>query len=165
MNEYVILVDPNDKELGVCEKIESHTLGLRHRAFSVILTQGEKILLQRRSAHKYHSAGLWANAACGHPRPDESLSSAAHRRLSEEMGITCPLVWKTSTHYRTELGDNMVENEIVHLFFGQYRGPITPDPDEVSDWAWYDLRKLRRKINSSHRYTFWLQEYFRKALV
>jgi isopentenyl-diphosphate delta-isomerase len=165
MKEYVVLVDENDIEVGVCEKIESHRLGLRHRAFSVILMQGEKVLLQRRSDEKYHSAGLWANAACGHPRPDEDMSLAAHRRLAEEMGITCPLTWKATTQYTAEVGTNMIENEIVHLYFGEYNGPVTPDPAEASDWMWYDRRTLCSEIEDSHRYAYWLKDYFRKQLI
>ncbi len=116
MEEYVVLVDAHDRQIGVGEKMASHREGLRHRAFSVILLNGSNILLQRRSRKKYHSAGLWANAACGHPRPDESLPAAAHRRLAEEMGIRCDLTWRAVTHYEANVGKEMIENEIVHLF-------------------------------------------------
>ena len=54
--EYVILVDQNDQEVGQMEKMEAHRLGLLHRAFSILLfnSKGE-LLLQQRAAHKYHS--------------------------------------------------------------------------------------------------------------
>jgi isopentenyl-diphosphate delta-isomerase len=35
-DEYVILVDEQDKEIGQLEKMEAHRLGLLHRAFSII---------------------------------------------------------------------------------------------------------------------------------
>ena len=165
MDEYVVLVDSNDTEIGVCEKIESHRLGLRHRAFSVILRCGTKILLQQRSYRKYHSPGLWANAACGHPRPNETLSNAAHRRLDEEMGIQCDLTWHAVTHYSANVGRNMIENEIVHLFFGEYDGPVQPDPDEAASWGWYDIQNIRRNIGVDKQYTYWLKDYFRKQLI
>jgi isopentenyl-diphosphate delta-isomerase len=55
----VILVDENDKKIGLCEKIEAHKKGLLHRAFSVFSfnSKGE-LLLQRRALEKYHSGGL-----------------------------------------------------------------------------------------------------------
>ena len=34
---HVILVDENDQEIGTCEKLKAHELGLRHRAFSIVL--------------------------------------------------------------------------------------------------------------------------------
>ena len=59
--EHVILVDPTDEEIGSAEKLEAHQRGVLHRAFSVFVfsNQGE-LLLQRRAAGKYHSAGLWS---------------------------------------------------------------------------------------------------------
>jgi len=165
VDEYVVLVDDQDRQIGIREKIESHRQGLRHRAFSVILMDGPNILLQRRSGHKYHSAGLWANAACGHPRPDENLPSAAHRRLNEEMGIQCDLTWKAVTHYQADVGKEMTENEIVHLFFGNYTGPAYPNPDEADDWGWFRLDSIREHIESASCYSYWLKEYFRQRLI
>ena len=88
--EEVILVDRNDCPTGTLEKLAAHRRGALHRAFSVFVynARGE-LLLQRRSAHKYHTAGLWTNTCDGHPRPGESVIDAAERRLWEEMGIRC----------------------------------------------------------------------------
>ncbi|UKL12802.1 isopentenyl-diphosphate Delta-isomerase [Pseudomonas savastanoi] len=72
----------------MAEKIEAHQSGLLHRAISVFLFDKDgRLLLQRRSASKYHAAGLWANSCCGHPRPGELPIDAAVRRLQEELGI------------------------------------------------------------------------------
>jgi len=88
----VILVDSEDNVLGSMEKMEAHQKGVLHRAFSVLLfnSKGEA-LLQKRSATKYHSAGLWTNTCCSHPKPNEPLEAAIHRRLKEEMGIQIQL--------------------------------------------------------------------------
>ncbi|MEY3405494.1 MAG: hypothetical protein RL161_924, partial [Bacteroidota bacterium] len=59
---HVLLVDRYDQPVGTMEKMEAHRLGLLHRAVSVFLfnSRGE-LMLQRRAATKYHSAGLWTN--------------------------------------------------------------------------------------------------------
>ncbi|WP_298412727.1 isopentenyl-diphosphate delta-isomerase, partial [Hydrotalea sp.] len=90
--EDVILVDINDEPLGLMEKMEAHQKGLLHRAFSVFIfnTKGE-LLLQQRAMQKYHSAGLWTNTCCSHPRYDETVIEAGERRLREEMGFSTPL--------------------------------------------------------------------------
>ena len=69
--EQVILVNLDDEQIGVMEKMEAHQLGLLHRAFSVFLfNDNGEMLLQRRALSKYHSGGLWTNACCSHPRPN-----------------------------------------------------------------------------------------------
>jgi len=163
--EYVILVDENDAEVGRAEKMDAHRRGLLHRAFSVILLREDRILLHRRALGKYHSGGLWSNACCGHPRPGETVEAAARRRLFEEMGIDCALEWRARTHYSCALDGGMSENEIVHLLFGDYDGPVDPDPAEVMDWAWRDLETVRAEAGASPDYTYWIKTYVARGLV
>src|ERR1044072_4321651 len=86
--EELILVDAFDRELGVGEKMQVHRAGALHRAFSVFVFDGRgHLLMQKRAADKYHSAGLWSNTACGPPRPGEATREAARRRLHEGMGL------------------------------------------------------------------------------
>jgi len=49
MEEYVVLVDNQDNELGLMKKMEAHEEGVLHRAFSVFVfnSKGE-ILLQKK---------------------------------------------------------------------------------------------------------------------
>lgn len=163
--EQVILVDGNDAEIGVAEKHEAHRRNLLHRAFSVILRRGEDMLLQRRNPAKYHSGGLWANACCGHPRPGEAVAAAAERRLFEEMGVRCPLRWSSVTHYQCGLDGGMSENEIVHLFLGDYDGPIAPDPAEVAEWKWVNFARFCAEAPASPDVVYWLRDYIRKGLL
>jgi isopentenyl-diphosphate delta-isomerase len=102
--EEVILVDEDDRPLGVAPKLAAHRQGQLHRALSVQLQDRHgRLLLQKRHIGKYHSGGLWTNTCCGHPRPSETAIDAAHRRLKEEMGISCPLLPLFSARYRAEL--------------------------------------------------------------
>ena len=85
---YVVLVNNKGEEIGKEEKLRAHQLGELHLAFSVfIFNKKGELLLQRRSLEKYHSAGLWSNTCCSHPRPGFDIKEEAVRRLKEEMGI------------------------------------------------------------------------------
>lgn len=162
MMEHVILVDRHDNELGVEEKLTAHRTGRLHRAFSVlVLNDAGAMLLQRRADGKYHSAGLWSNTCCSHPRPGEGTAEAARRRLREEMGFECDLEPVHDFIYRAEVGGGLVEHEYDHVFLGRWNGEPRPDPDEVGDWRWVPLPALRREVarQPSH-FTYW----FRVAL-
>ena len=49
MNDLLILVDENDNEIGLMEKLSVHESGSLHRAFSVFVfnSKGELLLQQR----------------------------------------------------------------------------------------------------------------------
>lgn len=159
--EQVVLVDADDRPLGRAGKLAAHRKNLRHRAISVLVFDpAGRMLLQRRSAVKYHSPGLWSNACCTHPRPGEEPAVAAGRRLREEMGIALPLGFAGLFAYEAPVGPGLWENEVVHVFTGVYDGEVSPDPDEVQDFDWREVAVLRGDI-AAHpsRYTPWLRLY------
>jgi isopentenyl-diphosphate delta-isomerase len=144
MRDYVIVVDASDQELGHEEKMQAHRAPVRHRAFSVfVLNDRGAMLLQRRAAGKYHSAGLWSNACCGHPRPGEAVLDAAGRRLREEMGIECALIPAGTVSYSIDVGGGLREDEFNHVLAGLFTGDAQPDPAEVSEWRWMTPAALR----------------------
>ncbi|HLL76915.1 MAG TPA: isopentenyl-diphosphate Delta-isomerase [Pyrinomonadaceae bacterium] len=157
--EEVILVDERDRELGSAGKLRAHVEGALHRAFSVfVFDERGRLLLQKRAAGKYHSAGLWSNTACGHPRPGEGTAAAARRRLREEMNFDCELREEFSFLYRAELGGGLVEHEYDHVFAGTFAGLPSPDPAEVEDWEWVAVEELRRNVGREPaRYSRWLR--------
>ena len=156
--EQLILVDESDRELGVGEKLEVHRAGALHRAFSVFVFDGRgRLLLQKRAAEKYHSAGLWSNTACGHPRPGEATRDAARRRLREEMGIDCELRRAFGFLYRAEFDNRLVEHEYDHVFVGRFDGVPAPDASEVEAWRWLSVRQLRWELKGRpEEYSYWL---------
>ena len=162
--EQVILVDADDREIGQAEKLLAHRLGHRHRAISVCVFDEEgRMLLQRRAKGKYHSAELWTNTCCTHPRPGETVLNAARRRLHEELGVVCELHWSLRTHYRARVGSGLIEDEVVHLFVGRYAGPVSPDPQEVAEYAWRTREDIRVDIEASpESYTYWFRDYIRR---
>src|SRR5215510_11916680 len=122
--EYVVLVNKSGKKVGFAEKMEAHRKGLLHRAFSVFLfNEKGEMLLQKRAATKYHFAGKWSNACCSHPRPGEKISTAAKRRLLEELGIECTLINHGHILYEaTDQKSGLTEHEYDYVFIGRYDG-------------------------------------------
>ena len=159
MDEQLIYVDEQDRELGSGGKMLAHQEGLLHRAFSVfVFDAAGRLLLQKRAASKYHSGGLWSNTACGHPRPGEETGAAARRRLREEMGLDCELSEAFAFRYRAEFDNGLVEHEYDHVFFGRHEGDPAPDPSEVEDWRWASPDELSRDLQANpQHYTYWLR--------
>lgn len=154
----VILVDEQDNSLGSMEKLSAHKQGLLHRAFSVfVLNDKDELLIQQRACGKYHSAGMWSNTCCSHPRPGEGNEDAAHRRLKEEMGFDCPLKSIFTLLYKADVGNGLIENEYDHIFLGTYSGDVHPNPDEVQAYQYISLDKLQVWMTSEpESFTPWL---------
>jgi isopentenyl-diphosphate delta-isomerase len=164
MIEYVLLVDEQDNEIGIMEKLLAHQEAVLHRAISVFIFNDKgELLLQQRAEEKYHSPLLWANTCCSHPRPGEVLKEAAHRRLMEEMKMACNLTHQFSFTYKAVLADGLTEHELDHVFFGISNDLPVPDPAEVSDWKYMGLEAIKTDIaRNPDRYTTWLKLMFDK---
>jgi len=159
--EYVILVDEQDRQVGIENKIEAHRQGLLHRAFSVLIYSSDgKMLIQQRAMSKYHGKGEWANAACGHPRPGERICAAARRRLNEEMGIDVPTLHERLTYvYRAPMKEGLVEHEFLHVLVGECNAAPAPDPAEVMNYAWMYPEAINAEIVSNPgKYAYWFRE-------
>ncbi len=158
--DLVILVDRRDRKLGTEEKMKAHsaTSGRLHRAFSVFVFDDKgRTMLQQRSMIKYHSKGKWSNSCCSHPRPGEKIITAAHRRLSEEMGFDCKMREEFDFPYEADVGNGLREREYDHIVFGYYKGDPKPDKKEVKSWRWISLDDLEREIREhNERFTPWL---------
>jgi isopentenyl-diphosphate delta-isomerase len=157
--EQVVLINANDEEVGTMEKLQAHREGLLHRAFSVlILNDAGEMLIHQRALGKYHSAGAWSNACCGHPRPGETTQAAAERRLQEEMGFTVPLKKLYHFTYKTDLGNGLSEHEFDHVFLGVYNNAPLPNPTEVADWRYVSIDRLLQELNMKpEQFSFWFR--------
>lgn len=162
MDEHVILVDAGDRVIGTAEKMEAHRCGALHRAISIFVFDAhDRLLLQRRARSKYHSGGLWSNTCCSHPRPEEDVLAAGHRRLLEEMGFACELSEAFSFRYRVEFPDGLIENEYDHVLFGRHDGIPVPHPDEADDWKWMAMDELGADVRlRPSSYSFWFAACF-----
>ncbi len=167
MEEFVVLVNEKDEKLGRMEKQQAHVAGLLHRAFSVFVfnSKGE-LLLQQRAESKYHSPLLWTNTCCSHPREDEPYLEAAHRRLKEEMGFDCELEEKFHFIYKAQLGENLFEHELDHVFTGLYDGEFQINREEVQDFQWISMEELMNDMKSNpEKYTIWFRIIFDEYLA
>ncbi len=158
----VILVDEKDQPCGLMEKMEAHQKGVLHRAFSVFIfnKQGE-MLLQQRATEKYHSGGLWTNACCSHPLPGESTSSAATRRLKEEMGFETSLEKIFDFLYKASFDNGLTEHEFDHVYAGQYEGDINFDTSEVKDVCFKSMKEIKEDMERQpEKFTTWFRIAF-----
>ncbi|KAJ8313539.1 hypothetical protein KUTeg_008100 [Tegillarca granosa] len=118
MEENIILVNDNDRNIGSATKKECHLLeninkGMLHRAFSVFLfNTDEQLLLQQRSDAKITYPGHFTNTCCSHPLCTEKeieelgqigIKRAAQRRLNQELGIPVSQTPLEKFHYLTRI--------------------------------------------------------------
>ena len=152
-----------DGELQPVEKLDAHLRGLRHKAVSVFVMAGGRLLIQRRALGKYHTPGLWANTCCTHPEWDEDDAVCALRRLEEELGITGVHVQhRGQVEYRADVGGGLIEHELVEVFVVDAAAdlPVHANPDEVMDTRWVTLDDLRVDIAATPEiFTPWLRIY------
>jgi isopentenyl-diphosphate Delta-isomerase len=162
----VVLVNERDESIGTMEKMAAHKQGKLHRAFSVFIfnSKGE-MLLQRRAVNKYHSGGLWTNACCSHPLPGEDILKAASRRLKEEMGFTTRLEKIFDFTYKAAFLNGLTEHEYDHVFAGFYDDDISPDSEEVSEYAFRSFEEIRTALSlHPDHFTAWFHLAFPMVL-
>ncbi|MBT4541171.1 isopentenyl-diphosphate Delta-isomerase [Candidatus Woesearchaeota archaeon] len=167
--EQVILVDEQDNQIGVMEKLEAHKEAKLHRAVSVVIINSRnEMLIHKRASTKYHCPGLWTNACCTHPKPNEDTKDSAARRLKEEMGIDCEkenieLNEAFTFIYKKEFNNGLTEWEYDHTFVGKVGNnfnneSINPNPEEVEDYKWINMDELKQDIsNNPGMYTYWFK--------
>jgi len=155
----IIYVDEHDREVGTGEKLLTHQKGILHRAISVFIfnSKGE-LMLQKRSKTKYHSAGLWSNTCCSHPRPGEDAETAARRRLQEEMGFTCPVREVHHLLYRATFDNGLTEYEYDHMFVGTSDATPVLNPDEAEDWKLMSPESIMKDMREHPEiYSYWFK--------
>jgi isopentenyl-diphosphate delta-isomerase len=164
--EQVVIVNEQDEELGLMEKMEAHEKALLHRAFSVfIFNHSGELLLQQRAFTKYHSGGLWTNTCCSHPRPNELVENAAARRLKEEMGFVTPLEKVFDFVYQASFDNGLTEHEFDHVFIGYYDGPIQFDPEEVNSYEYRSMESIQHSLETNDGlFTAWFEIIFPKMM-
>lgn len=166
MNNQVILVDENDNEIGLMDKLQAHEENQLHRAFSVFIfnTKGE-MLIHKRALEKYHSPGLWTNTCCSHPFPGESVKDATNRRLMEEMNLHADLEFVYKFTYQVSFDNNLHEHEIDHVYYGVTNQMPFPDRSEVCDFKYVSIVDLIKEVKDQpEQFTEWFKLCFEKVI-
>lgn len=153
----IVKVDIFDNEIGEIEKMEAHLTPVLHRAFSVYIVNDKgEMLIQKRAEHKYHSASLWANACCSHPRSGENIIESAKERMVDEIGINTELKELFSFTYLSKYSDNLYEYEVDHVLLGKYTGKIILNKEEASEFRWVDMNALAKELlNEPQKFATW----------
>src|SRR5580658_4083487 len=133
-SEALILVDEADREVGHLSKSRCHD------------GAGE-LLLQQRAATKRLWPLYWSNSCCSHPRRAESMETAIHRRLYEELGLRCPLQFLFKFQYQAQFETAGSEQELCSVFIGRSRDPVKTDPNEILAWRWVHPDALQAELN------------------
>lgn len=165
-DEQVVLLDDDGMPLGSASKDEVHGYDTPlHLAFSCyIIDPAGRVLVTRRALTKRTWPGVWTNSYCGHPMPGEPLEEAVSRRAEQELGagiddLRCAL---PDFRYRAVDAAGIVENEICPVFVATVRGPLEPNPAEVSEWAWVAGESLRPAVAlAPFAFSPWMRDQLR----
>lgn len=160
MIDKLVLVNKKDKVIGFEEKEKCHdNKGILHRAISAYVFNDKcELLIQQRSKLKRLWPLFWSNSCCTHPRKDESYKATAERRIKQELGFICDLEQVDKFIYGANFKNIGSEYEICAVLIGRYSGEIKPNPEEVADWKWINLKDLKKNITkNSDKYTPWFR--------
>lgn len=152
----VTLCDMFENEIGVCSKEEAHREGKLHRAFSVFLINGNKVMIQKRAKTKYHTPSLWTNSCCSHTRKGENVVESAEKRCYEELGINVKLKKIFDFVYYYKFREDLIEYEYDNVLIGNYNGEFNLDKEEAEDYKWVEINDLLNMVvNEPSKFTPW----------
>ena len=160
-SEALILVDEADREVGHLSKAKCHDgQGVLHRAFSLLIFNDEgELLLQQRSPRKRLWPMYWSNSCCSHPRRAESMETAIHRRLYEELGLSCPLHFLFKFQYQAQFESAGAEQELCSVVIGRSQAQVKVDPNEIHAWRWVGPEALQAELAGAgaDKFTPWFK--------
>ena len=165
--EQVVLVDKEDNDIGMAEKMECHHNPVRlHRAISVVIINNkDQMLITRRASAKERWPGFWSNACCSHPRKGEPPEAAVKRRMHEELGFTCDLDFLFKFVYEVKFDGTWGEHELDHVFLGYYDGPVHPNKEEIDEYKFVGIDELQTDMaQHPNKYTPWFKLMFKRVM-
>lgn len=162
MEDNVVLVNKNDKQVGLLGKFKAHQgEGKLHRAITAVLYDKDKILIQKRSKNKPLWPMFWDGTCSTHPIESESYEECARRRLAEEMGVgidkkVLKVLYKF--YYQAKYNEQLSEHEVNAVVIGEYKGSFKINRYEVKEAKWVKWSDLLREIDKSPKiYAPWFK--------
>jgi isopentenyl-diphosphate Delta-isomerase len=164
-DEKLILVDPNDNEIGNLPKDQCHDgVGRLHRAFSLFVFNSDgEVLLQQRSGQKRLWPMYWSNACCSHPRRGEEMSDAVNRRLEQELGLRSNLEFLFKFIYQAQYDSTGAEHELCWVYLGRSDDDIVVNENEIAAWRFVSVEQLDRELDAEpDKFTPWMKLEWRR---
>jgi isopentenyl-diphosphate delta-isomerase type 1 len=138
MEEYLEIVNEDDRLIGLGKRSFIHKLGCLHRAVHIFVFDFQgRLYLQKRSKNKDEHPLKWTSSASGHVDPKETYEKAAYRELKEELGLELPLkkVFKIKACKETE-------GEHVVLYQTQTGFEPFPNRAEIEEGRFFELAEI-----------------------
>lgn len=156
----LVKVNKNDEMLDLEDKLKSHLgQGILHRAFTIfVLNSKNQLLIQKRSKNKFLWPSIWETSCSSHPLSGENYIAAGRRRLKEEWGFYCRLKLLDKFKYKAKYKNIGSENELCAFLIGRYNGKVMPNPKEIVEWRWIDIKELKKDLaKNPKKYAPWLK--------
>jgi len=151
--EYVILVDENDNQIGTEEKVKCHLPnGKLHRAFTALLfDENGRLVITRRAKEKMLWPSDWDGTFASHPRESESYVSSGERRMPEELGIEGKLEYLHKFEYHVSFKDVGSENEICGTLIGiiDKSTNLKEIEGEIDEIKWISAKELLLELKTN----------------
>ncbi|MEK0329716.1 MAG: isopentenyl-diphosphate Delta-isomerase [Nitrosopumilus sp.] len=151
--EYVILVDENDNQIGTEEKVKCHLPnGKLHRAFTVLLfDKNSRLVITRRAKEKMLWPSNWDGTFASHPRESETYVSSGERRMPEELGIEGKLEYLHKFEYHVSFKDVGSENEICGTLIGiiDKSTDLKEIEGEIEEIKWISAKELLLELKTN----------------
>ena len=81
------------------------------------------------------------------------------------MGFDCELSYKYKFHYLANFPNGLTENEIDHVYFGNWNGTPILNPEEADDYKWEIIDHILNDIkDNSENYTYWFKEIMKREI-
>ncbi|MGY5141720.1 MAG: isopentenyl-diphosphate Delta-isomerase [Nitrosopumilus sp.] len=153
VEEFVILVDSNDKPVGREEKVKCHLPnGKLHRAFTALIFDNDgNLMLTKRAKEKMLWPGDWDGTFASHPRESETYVSSAERRMPEELGIESKVDYLNKFEYHVPYKDIGSENEVCGTLMGiiEHTTEVKKIEGEIDEIKWISSKKLQEEMKNA----------------
>ena len=147
--QHVVAVDADDNARETVNRLDAHTGdGIRHRAFTSLVFDGDgNILLAQRAPDKRLWGTWWDGTVASHPVEGQSQEAATRERLEEELGITPDqyddLRVTDRFEYRRHFENAGLEHEVCAVLKVTLDDlSLDPDEEEVAGLMWVPYERL-----------------------
>ena len=147
--QHVVAVDADDEEQETVNRLDAHTGdGIRHRAFTSLVFDGDgNILLAQRAPGKRLWGTWWDGTVASHPVQGQTQEEATRQRLDEELGVTPDqyddLRVTDRFEYKRYFENAGVEHEVCAVLKLTLDDlSLDPDEEEVAGLMWVPYERL-----------------------